>query len=120
EDHAALVLVLDQRRRREHRVVLAHPAGMLRAEPRHRPREQPRRHRGVADEHALAEEVMDVERLVRADPRVDPLLEDADHLGVRATGPPSRRAPSTKSRVLPPKVSSWFGSACRMRSASTK
>src|SRR5206468_1383165 len=40
--------------------------------------------------------------------------------GARATGQPRRRAPSRKSRVLPPKVSSWFGSACRMRSAAAK
>ena len=40
--------------------------------------------------------------------------------GARASGQPSASAPRTKRCVLRPKVSSWFGSTCRMRSASSK
>ena len=51
--------------------------------------EQPGRHRRVADQDAVGQEVVDVERLVGADPRVDALVEDADALGVRdACGDP--------------------------------
>jgi hypothetical protein len=45
--------------------------------------QQPGRHGGVADQHAFVEEVVHVEGLVRADPRVDALVEETHDLGVR-------------------------------------
>ena len=83
EHDAALVPVLDQRGGGEHVIVLAHPARVLLADPRERGGEQAGRHRGVADQHAFLQEMMDVEGLVGADPGVEPLLEEADDLRVR-------------------------------------
>ena len=90
---APLGVVVDQGRRRQHVVVARHLLGVLRAETGQRRGQQARRNRGVADQDALAEEVMDVERLVRADPGVDALVEDADALGVRMRVQPAPDGP---------------------------
>jgi hypothetical protein len=102
EHDAPLALVLDERRGRHHVVVLAHPARVLLADAGKRGREQPRRDRRVADQDALVEEVMDVERLVRPDPGVDAPVEEADDLGVRVrVEPASDRARPEQLRFRP-------------------